>query len=204
LELLKFEHHRAEEFFAAYHIHASGELVEWEERLQYPRWRETVLNILLLGGGGAALAAVENALKQTVALVKAPNWQEERELAERVEFAARVHADAYQSKDFGEQLAAAVYRLAERGNPVTRIKMLEIASRTPDVDVFEVAEPSLESKIQYLRTQALAVASASSHESSRDLFQNQLRFSFANGEFLKRLWDFSSVALRLKHCFLRF
>jgi hypothetical protein len=196
---VKFEHHRAAEFFTAYHISTTNEPVEWEELFNYPRWRETLLHVLVRGGSADARAVVEQALDSAATLEQSSeDWRDERDLVERVEVAARAHTDAHQSAEFAGRLASAVYHLAESGNPITRIRMLEIARRTPDLDVYQVAEPSLESDVEFLRTQAMVVASASGNEASRRFLPHQLLFSFAGGEFFKRTREFLSVAGRLK------
>jgi hypothetical protein len=52
--------------------------------------------------------------------------------------------------------------------------------------------------VEFLRTQAMVVASASGNEASRRFLPHQLLFSFAGGEFFKRTREFISVAGRLK------
>jgi hypothetical protein len=47
--LVRFEHHRFQEFFAALYIHENKPAIDWLNKLDAPRWQETMLNLILLG-----------------------------------------------------------------------------------------------------------------------------------------------------------
>ncbi len=47
--LVRFEHHRFQEFFAALYIHENKPEIDWINKLDAPRWQETMLNLILLG-----------------------------------------------------------------------------------------------------------------------------------------------------------
>jgi hypothetical protein len=47
--LVRFEHHRFQEFFAALYIHENKPPIDWLNKLDAPRWQETMLNLILLG-----------------------------------------------------------------------------------------------------------------------------------------------------------
>lgn len=46
--LIKFEHQRYQEYFAAYFIYKNNLPINWLEKLDIPRWQETLLNYILL------------------------------------------------------------------------------------------------------------------------------------------------------------
>ena len=48
--LVRFAHHRFQEFFAARHIHVAQPPLHWLNLLDAPRWQETMLNLILMGG----------------------------------------------------------------------------------------------------------------------------------------------------------
>lgn len=47
--LVRFEHHRFQEFFTALYIHENKPAIDWLSKLDAPRWQETMLNLVLLG-----------------------------------------------------------------------------------------------------------------------------------------------------------
>lgn len=47
--LIRFEHHRFQEYFAARYIHEVQPNTNWLDKLDAPRWQETMLNLILMG-----------------------------------------------------------------------------------------------------------------------------------------------------------
>ena len=67
---VRFDHHRLQEFFTAYHIHKSRTQVEWLSKLDAPRWQETMVNLIVMGGGEDAVNALGEAIIQRVAMLE--------------------------------------------------------------------------------------------------------------------------------------
>jgi hypothetical protein len=66
VHLVRFDHHRLQEFLAAYYISRSAVPVEWLTKLDAPRWQETMVNLILLGGGQDGARHLSVALDQFV------------------------------------------------------------------------------------------------------------------------------------------
>ena len=63
--LVRFEHHRLEEYFAALYLARSDPDIDWLPKLDAPRWQEILVNVVLLGGGGRrAIDALIGALRE--------------------------------------------------------------------------------------------------------------------------------------------
>ena len=62
--LTRFEHHRFQEFFAALYIIENRPVINWLERLDAPRWQETMLNLILMGGGGEVVEVFAVAMEE--------------------------------------------------------------------------------------------------------------------------------------------
>jgi len=60
---IRFESHRAQEFFTAWHIAQVEPDFDWGRRLDVPRWQETLVNVAQLGKAGGAIAALEQTLR---------------------------------------------------------------------------------------------------------------------------------------------
>lgn len=67
---LRFEHHRFQEYFAALHVHQEQPLIDWLVRLDAPRWQETLLNLVSLGGAGTAVGVLARVLDDDLAGVR--------------------------------------------------------------------------------------------------------------------------------------
>src|SRR6185369_9727860 len=138
--LVRFEHHRFQEYFTALYLHQEQERLSaagWLEKLDAPRWQETLFNLVLMKGGEEALNALNTAIRKGLARLK-KLWKEKQRLeiareetllADRVELASRILQQTRQQT--GEALPklhttfqkAAVW-LADCGNPITKVKML--------------------------------------------------------------------------------
>ena len=64
--LVRFEHHRFQEYFTALHIHQKRPQMLWLDKLDAPRWQETMLNLILMGEAGDALQALAEAIVEPV------------------------------------------------------------------------------------------------------------------------------------------
>ncbi len=64
---IRFRHHQFQEYFAARWIHEERVAIDWLAKLDAPRWQETMLNLVLLGGGEEGLAVLGEGLgRETV------------------------------------------------------------------------------------------------------------------------------------------
>jgi hypothetical protein len=212
--LIRFEHHRFQEYFTAYYLNEDSEekaKLDWLDKLDAPRWQETLFNLVLMGGGHEALVALGEAIERGLALLKASGGAGETpktagvetRLADRVELAARVLQQTQQQPD--ETLAGlsatfrdAVYRLSDHGNPITKVKMLWASKIVPGIDIFRVAREALASNVAWVRQQALIITSVVRRDVGEGALQEDLLHSFASGRFLNRLGGYVRIASALK------
>jgi len=65
--VIRFRHHRFQEFFTAYYLLNSKEVsLPWLDKLDSPRWQETMFNLVLMGGGNEGLLALSESFHQDV------------------------------------------------------------------------------------------------------------------------------------------
>src|SRR5262249_35322763 len=69
--LVRFEHHRFQEYFAARHIHEEKPTVQWLDKLDAPRWQETMQNVILLGDAVGAVPQFAGSIAALVAACQA-------------------------------------------------------------------------------------------------------------------------------------
>ena len=211
--LVRFEHHRFQEFFTALYLNRDERTkatINWLGRLDAPRWQETLLNLVLMGGGTEALIALESAIKIELDQHQGKSFassrtsaQAETRLADRVELASRVLQQAQQQSavivsTLTKTFTAAVYWLARAGNPITQVKMLWASQAVEGTDIFRVARKPLASKLSWVRQQALVVTSAERDGVGSGALQEEVLHSFASGYFANQLGGFFRIASALK------
>ena len=64
--LLRFAHHRFQEYFAALYIHKVQLAIPWLDKLDAPRWQETLLNVILLDDTNRAAQILVDALLKPI------------------------------------------------------------------------------------------------------------------------------------------
>jgi Cdc6-like AAA superfamily ATPase len=64
--LVRFEHHRFQEYFTALHIQQECPRIFWLDKLDAPRWQETMLNLFLMGGADDAIEALAAAIVEPI------------------------------------------------------------------------------------------------------------------------------------------
>ena len=126
----------------------------------------------------------------------APRLPEAQEaiIADRVELASRimrqVGAGASPARDIlMPPLKEAISFLAERGNPITQVKMLRACQNIPNFDFVEALKKPLNSPVNWVRSQALAII-ASDQASARAVgsdLATEMGFDLANGLLPMRL-----------------
>jgi hypothetical protein len=214
--LLRFEHHRFEEFFTAYWLGRNEPVrtrLDWLSKLDAPRWQETLFNLVLMGFGDEALSALGQAIEQGIIALApkegsasngAPNLaEEERLLADRIELAARVLQQVRVSagvtaEHLFQTFRNAVYRLAEQGNPITQVKVLWACRQFNEIDMFRAARFPLSNRVSWVRQQALIITSSAPGEVSGQALKEDVLVSFASGGFLQRLTGYLRIAAALK------
>lgn len=214
IALIKFEHHRFQEYFNALYLNNNNSnklALIWLDKLDAPRWQETIFNLVLMGGGHEALNALSNAIAQELSILKDNREEEKRpefyqietDLADRVELASRILQQIPQKDDeIFDQLFKvfrdAVYWLSENGNPITKVKMLYASRLVTGIDIYKVVRDSLESKISWVQEQALIIASIISEKGGRGGIQEKVLNSYASGNFLNYFPGYIRVASALK------
>ncbi len=213
--LVRFEHHRFQEFFTALHIHEARPPIRWLDKLDAPRWQETMLNAVLIGETPEAITELQRSITEPVARYEAElkaaevasedkaeevRWRrenyEEVELADRVELAARIVRKAGVAlAETGRQLADTALRgvrlLIEHGNPISQVMMIQACHNLPDIDrEKELAKP-LESPIRWVRRQALPVLAADPGSTS---LINTLAYDLAGHRVLPHLGAYLAAA----------
>jgi NACHT domain-containing protein len=213
-QLLRFEHHRFQEYFTALYLSQGARVVsgnEWLEKLDAPRWQETLFNLVLMRGGREALAALEAAIAHSLSRLRRGQiregsveaTREETLLADRVELTSRILQQAQQQSEeipplLRETFQQAAYWLADHGNPITKVKMLWTAKIVPGVDTFRLAREALASDVNWLRQQALIITAAASETVGTGALKEDLFHSFASGTYLNRLAGFVRVCAAVK------
>ena len=206
--LIRFEHHRFQEFFAALHIHENRPPINWLERFSAPRWQETMINLILLGEADDVICefseAVTRQTQKCWAEVEKLRNEEEPEivlpykletmLADHVELLSRIlYHSAVSMANLREVLSIpfrnAVSLLADIGNPITQVKMMRACQNFRNIDFIASLKKPLNSPVMWVRNQALLLI-AGSRQSERAIgsdFNTEIAYDMANGIFLNRL-----------------
>lgn len=163
---IRFQHHRFQEFFTAYYIHHEKPKIDWLDKMDAPRWQETMLNLILMGeepeATKALVAAVEMPIQDYSQLLseseKALQEQDQKEVNEEKselqvqedDFIKKIKAlqEQQEEEENMPQLEESVeILLADRVELGTRI----IRQSNPE-DVVTKTElmPSLENAITFL------------------------------------------------------
>jgi hypothetical protein len=61
-EQIRFEHHRFQEYFTALWIRQQAPTISWLDKLDAPRWQETMLNLVLMGGAEDGVRSLADAV----------------------------------------------------------------------------------------------------------------------------------------------
>jgi len=238
--LVRFVHHRFQEFFTAAYIHNVRPVISWLDKFDAPRWQETMVNLVLMEDGGEAVqalaASVRELLRAHQAAVEAPaaaktdgpesqgqqdppasptapaaipapvpppSEEQETTLADRVELASRILREcgtggAAVRSALASSVWPAVKHLADRGNPITQVKMLRACRNLPDADTIGVLQKPLLSPVKWVRDQALLVI-AESRAGARAVgtdLATEIAYDLASGHFPARLRAYLRAAAR--------
>jgi hypothetical protein len=218
-KIVRFAHHRVQEYLTAFRLFHYPIDMDWLEVLDEPRWQETALNLagMDMDAQERVSEAMERWLSQFLAeLGPKPsadlfsNAQNARLFADRTELAARIIREKGSTTSAtGQQLTDLTQRaiavLMTHGNPITQVKMLLACMLIRGTDFYGIARPALTSKIAWVRNQALMVAArfdAIRHEVS-EAFSLELATDVATDRFIRRLPAYFSAAARTDNSVLR-
>ncbi len=223
--LVRFAHHRFQEYFTALWIRKVNPPIEWLDKLDAPRWQETMINLVSMGGaeeGVATLADSIEAVTPELSQPYEPRWpglqreedryRQESLLGDRVEFGARlVRHGAGTSEAVRERLRPclqeAVKVIAERGRPITQVKMMRACRNLKEIDLLGALEKPLESPVKWVRDQALILLAAHQEPlAGGSDFATQMGFAVADDSFFARILAFAKAAkeTRRLHPWLNF
>jgi hypothetical protein len=210
---VRFEHHRFQEYFTARHISETRKKLRWLDKLDAPRWQETMINLILMGGAGSAMSskvtqALANSISELLEACKAEvskrqpplkrllaitlSDKYEPVLADRVELTSRI---LHQCASVGwvrdalmPPFQEAVSFLATYGNPITQVKMMEACQNVKEIDFIEALKKPLNSSINWVRDQALILISANrgGARATRTNLATEIGYDLANGSFPHR------------------
>ncbi len=207
--LIRFEHHRLQEYFAARHIHETNPDVDWLGKLDAPRWQETLVNLVLMGGGEEAVNVLEGVIQEAVTVqleslnrnprfAIAPN--EELLLADRVELAARIVREGKKlptQARLSSVLLQSVDFLTQHGNPITQMKVMRACLHLAGPELLRAIRRPLTSPVGWLRNQALVLLSASAERGGANL-PTEIGYDLANGILFVRTHAYVK-AIRSSH-----
>jgi hypothetical protein len=126
----------------------------------------------------------------------------EMALADRVEFGSRIihqlpSAAAPLRAVLMPSIRAAVALLAENGSPITQVKMMRACNNIPELDFIETLRTPLNSKIDWVRNQALVlISSRSGARAVGSDLATEMGYDLANGLFSRRFFAYCTAAAR--------
>ncbi len=215
--LLRFENHRAQEYFTAWHLVSSAEVIDWRSRLEHQRWQETLVNVAQMGSAGAVVDALIAAMGSDRNLELAgdvapdetsgekaspkPTLLEQAKQAESVELGSRVLLNMPPSQDrerLSRALSETIGATIRDGNPVSQSMAISAIQRTPEVASFATLSPALVADTRWVRRQAQVVAPLLSRRRSSEILAEDIMFSYGRGDFLSNLPGYLKVASKTR------
>lgn len=212
--LIRFTHHRFQEYFAARYIHNERPQVSWLNKLDAPRWQEMMLNLILMNDESDATNYLAGSITELVQYLKEEvqendyvsprykgksakydlTYEKESAVADRIELASRILRQVKSGSSPVRKILLlpiqeAIGFLAEKGRPITQVKMMRVCQNVPEIDLIEALRKPLNEGISWVRDQALLLV-ASSERSARAIgsdFATEMGHDFANGLLLNRL-----------------
>jgi hypothetical protein len=200
--LVRFEHHRLQEYFAARYMAEVIPELNWLDKLDAPRWQETLVNLALMDGAPGALRVLESVIRSELTSLPRNGIQHDRELllADRVELAARIIRErtiAQSAPSLMDALIEAVEFLMKHGNAITQMKMMRACIHLPIPKLLPVLRIPLTSKVDWLQEQARILLSASKQRGGAKL-ATEIGYDLAHGVLLLRIPAYVK-AIRASH-----
>jgi V8-like Glu-specific endopeptidase len=203
--LIRFDHHRAQEYFTACGIVGSNAEIDWNQLLDLPRWQETLVNVAQMDAQAAPLSVLADSLKaigcDSEDADPVSRVLQESQDAERVELSTRVLTAVPQSEEadaLEQEVSKSVNWLVDKGNPTSQVKMLRLVDRLPDQDARDVVEKTMESKISWVRDQALEVAASISESVSASPLPIEVANAYGDGSILRLIGSRLRIAKKVK------
>jgi hypothetical protein len=204
--LIRFESHRAQEYFAAYAIATSSEPFDWSARLDVPRWQETLVNVAQMGKAGTAIAELARTLRAVPALWERSADPVERiwieiEAAERADLAGRVLRElppAPEREELRELVMKAALWLIQGGTGISKAGVLRTVQQAPEIGGPDLIAPALRDESGWVRDQAYLVQSRLTGPNGPLSVLEEVALAYAQGELLGRLPRYLKLAHRLK------
>jgi hypothetical protein len=208
--MLRFDHHRWQEYFAAVELargtDAPNPIPLNPQAFDSPRLQETLINVALLDGRNDLFAQLDAFVQEQVDLFallepgeKLP-YDEEAVFADRIEFVGRLIAESSRdhvgvvSQTLSSAFEAATRSLAALGRATSQVKVLSAAwkARAPYLD--EVVEQVFQSETGWARGHAVAVASyPGGLQSPERSLETEMTRSLAAGTFLHGVAEFPRI-----------
>jgi hypothetical protein len=218
--MIRFQHHRFQEYFTAVYIQAVQPRINWNDKLDAPRWQETIVNLVQMDGGHDVAEVLVATIRDMVAACtdhvherggEAGHESQtsrsskrivpelaETSLGDRVELASRlVHrlgAAPYMRERILPPVQDAVALLTEHGKPTTQVKIIRACQNVPDIDLITSLRHALSSRIAWVRNQALIVLAGSDRPLGTDLAA-EAAYDLAAGTMLSRLRTYWQAAV---------
>jgi hypothetical protein len=199
--LVRFQHHRFQEYFTAVHLRNRGAELEGELDFDSPRWQETITNLLLMREADqvvrrltASIAELTTELLSELAN-RSPSAGREVKLAlaDRVEFASRILRQRVSGSpafdELSQQVRQTVPLLIDYGNPIAQVKMIRVCLNIPEIDWVQVLDKPLHSEIAWVRNQAIILLGshrATARAIGADL-ASEIGLDLANSQFVHRV-----------------
>ena len=203
---IRFQHHRFQEFFAAYYIHHCKPAINWLDKMDAPRWQETMLNLVLMGEERGAVQALVEAINEPIKAfqakepaesqtqIKAITITEDNEmlLADRVELGTRILRQRNKNETSLKEhlmpcLENAVTFLIDKGNPITQVKMLNACINVSELNTLDALSKPLKSSVNWVRGQALAMIANNTNKGIGTNLVSEIGFDLANERLLKHV-----------------
>ena len=199
---IRFEHHRAQEYFTAWKLVRSPEGFDWDNKLDVPRWQETLVNVAQMGAGADALDVLSRSLRGISEQVdgevdKLETYLRESLISERVEVTGRIARElpiTPRRAELWNDVVGAVRWLLKEGNAVSKIRALRLVQQNPEY--FTVSELSvpLTDTSSWVRDQAQTVAAVLSTDIASSPLPVELIFGFTRGTLWGRWRTFLRIA----------
>jgi hypothetical protein len=202
---IRFNNHRAQEFFAAYAIARARAPFDWTNKLDVPRWQETLVNVSQMNAANDAIPTVVDRLAGSTLVYSGSGGGLEvravADAAERVDLAARVMRElppSEQRDKLKEKLRAAVSAQINAADGFSVASALRSIQQSPEIGDLELIAPALESPSGWVRDQAFVVASTLPGANTAQIGLREVALSFAENRLFQRLPRYLGLARRLR------
>jgi hypothetical protein len=204
--LIRFDSHRVQEYFTAWAIAKAPEAFQWTNRLDVPRWQETLVNVAQMHAAESAIASLEETLEAVPTLTvksaePAHNIRGEAEASERIDLAARVMRElppSVRRDRLKKSLQDALKLQIGSSSGFSMAAALRTIQRAPELGDLELIGPTLSSPSGWVRDQAYLVASMLPGADSVRSALGEIRLAFSENTLLEQVPRYLALARRLR------